>query len=345
MNTYVRFVPSHTFITVLVFILITGKLASQCGRLYFGEPTYDAIKMVSLPLKVESNVSHGIYLTNFHIRITFSNPEVFLLRVEKNIRSIRNLSYSPLSKEVVLEGTDTILYNPENVIATLVFYLNPGDSTLIEFDAASIVLDTNTCKGEPFGLAPLNFHSPANAMISGGVDNVGSGQNLMGVTMEIFKDGDTSALQTVTTNSTGRYVFSNLPLESDYVISAKSLGDPGCGISTADITLILRHLLKIQPFEAHWQYIAADVNGDGKISALDIVSLKRQILKIADLPKSWAILPQYGYRGYTGYRIEIGTNLVAPYAERKAYPALNTDWVNDNFFAIKIGDVTGNCTN
>lgn len=90
------------------------------------------------------------------------------------------------------------------------------------------------------------------------------------------------------------FVPCSLPFGARYSISASKSANPLNGISTNDMVLMTKHLLGIQPFTTPWQYIAADVNGDGKVSTYDIVLLRKLILGIdAQLPggKSWRFVP------------------------------------------------------
>lgn len=90
------------------------------------------------------------------------------------------------------------------------------------------------------------------------------------------------------------FVPCTLPFGASYSISATKSANPLNGISTNDMVLITKHLLGIQPFTTPWQHIAADVNGDGKVSTYDIVLLRKLILGIdTQLPggKSWRFVP------------------------------------------------------
>ena len=63
-------------------------------------------------------------------------------------------------------------------------------------------------------------------------------------------------------------------------------GDDKNGISTADLILIQKHLLGKQMLPNKYRRRAADANNDGKIGAIDIITLRKLILGIEDeLPK------------------------------------------------------------
>jgi large repetitive protein len=69
------------------------------------------------------------------------------------------------------------------------------------------------------------------------------------------------------------------------------------GISTYDLVLISRHILGQESLKSEFQKIAADVNGSGSISTLDMIELRKVILGInhdfGTVP-SWQILKRNG---------------------------------------------------
>lgn len=58
------------------------------------------------------------------------------------------------------------------------------------------------------------------------------------------------------------------------------------GTTTFDMVLITRHILGVDTLD-FWQLLAADMNGSGTISTLDLVSLKKWILGIIFIQPSW----------------------------------------------------------
>ncbi len=67
------------------------------------------------------------------------------------------------------------------------------------------------------------------------------------------------------------------------------------GVSTLDIVHIIKHILGFTEFPADSirQLIAADVNQDGRISALDVAILRRTLLGLHDqLPPSYVFYPE-----------------------------------------------------
>ncbi len=119
-------------------------------------------------------------------------------------------------------------------------------------------------------------------------------------------------------------------------MKAAKNGDLLNGVSTLDIVMIQRHILGIETLGSAYQWIAADANNDGKVTAADLSALRKLVLGVADkLPndqQSW----RFAVSGTS-----VGTNPVA-FTERIDIANLNNDMVGQDFVAVKIGDVNGN---
>ena len=82
------------------------------------------------------------------------------------------------------------------------------------------------------------------------------------------------------TDSDGKYSFGVLPNNVDYSLSASFDDSYLTGASTLDFVMIIRHILGIQSFLNPYQIIAADINGDYKIKANDLILLRKLILGV-----------------------------------------------------------------
>lgn len=137
------------------------------------------------------------------------------------------------------------------------------------------------------------------------------------------------------TNNTGKYEFPEMNGGGTYdVIPVRDDNDLE-GVSTLDLIFIQKHILKSQELNSPYKIIAADVNKDDKVSASDILQLRKLILGIYEkFPDntSWRMVdrahtfldPKDPFRGFMpeSYHIEnLNSNM-------------NIDWVG-----VKIGDV------
>ncbi|MEQ2006395.1 MAG: putative Ig domain-containing protein [Limisphaerales bacterium] len=158
-----------------------------------------------------------------------------------------------------------------------------------------------------------------NVTLSGRVTYHTNGAPLAGV--EVRLNGGSNAL--ATTDSNGGYSFT-VPAGGNYVVTAQRTNDasPTLGLTTADILLLRRHILSISPLEG-FSLLAADLDGNGVTTTLDILHLRRLILGLTNsVPSS-----PWRFASATGATSNAFTNL--------------TSNVTASFLAVKVGDVNG----
>jgi len=85
-------------------------------------------------------------------------------------------------------------------------------------------------------------------------------------------------LQSEMTEIDGQFLFNDLASDERYVLSASKNDDYINGVSTLDIILMQRHILGLQLLDTPYKVIAADINNNESISAVDMVILRRLIL-------------------------------------------------------------------
>lgn len=133
----------------------------------------------------------------------------------------------------------------------------------------------------------------------------------------------------------GAYAFPEMPTGGDYVVDPFKNDDVNNGVSTLDLVMIQRHVVGLEDLEGAHNLIAADINKDEMISALDIVDLRKVILGVNDTftgNDSWRFID-------ANYIFADPTN---PWTEAipESYSInnLDEDMIVD-FTAIKVGDV------
>lgn len=82
--------------------------------------------------------------------------------------------------------------------------------------------------------------------------------------------------------SQGAYAFPEMPNGGSYVVDPIKNDDVSNGVSTLDLVLIQRHVIGLQDLEGAHNILAADVNNDEMVSAIDIVELRKVILGVSD---------------------------------------------------------------
>ena len=92
-----------------------------------------------------------------------------------------------------------------------------------------------------------------------------------------------SATKSATTDATGSYsVLLGSGPNTSYVIAPYKNNDSvkATGVTVTDVALIQAHILQKSLLSSPYKILAADVNGDSKVTTLDIVFMKRLILGI-----------------------------------------------------------------
>ncbi len=141
----------------------------------------------------------------------------------------------------------------------------------------------------------------------------------------------------IMTSTDGAFAFSNNPVGYNYSINAEKSDDHLNGVSTLDLVLIQKHILGLESLNSPYKVIAADINNDENVSAIDLVQLRKLILGIYDeLPNndSW--------RFSDANATFDDANDPFPFTESIDVDFLTENRMNEDFIAIKIGDVSGN---
>ena len=150
------------------------------------------------------------------------------------------------------------------------------------------------------------------------------------------------------TGATSQSVYSN----GHYTFGCPSLGNNNTirisrtfdvskanGVSALDIALTQSHILQKSIFNSPYKVIAADVTGDGKVSALDIVYMKRLVLGIdttftnssTTQKRLWVFID-------SAYKFTDSSNPF-PFKDSISFNGLNTNMTNQTFIGCKLGDV------
>ena len=168
--------------------------------------------------------------------------------------------------------------------------------------------------GDVNGLIRINDHTPM-----GGVEVALNGWN-----------------KTILSDLNGEYLFNDIITNKLYTISPSYNKNWLEGITTLDIVKIQRHILGIESFTHPFEWVAADVDKNGRISAADITWLRRLIIgKVASVPgnESWRFIKKNFKFLKTEYPLE---------SQIEENVQLNGNWQNAkiDFDAIKVGDVS-----
>jgi len=87
-----------------------------------------------------------------------------------------------------------------------------------------------------------------------------------------------SSSVSATSDNTGSYSatvpVSNLTINCEFDQTPEE-----CGVTVADLLLMQKHILGTQSLTHTWQYLAGDANQDDKLSVIDMIRMRKAILR------------------------------------------------------------------
>jgi hypothetical protein len=139
------------------------------------------------------------------------------------------------------------------------------------------------------------------------------------------------------TDQAGQFSFLHaVPMHMNYTVTPTKDDTPLNGVTTYDLVLISKHILGLEPLNSPYKMIAADANRSGSITTFDIVELRKLILGIyTELPanESWRFVD----------KSFVFPNVANPFQtnfpEEKSVLDIQANTMDDDFVAVKVGDV------
>ena len=153
------------------------------------------------------------------------------------------------------------------------------------------------------------------------------------ITLEDMGSGTSNV---VATETNGTFIF-DAPIAKDYILRPERNDALDNGVTTFDLILLQRHIIGLEKLIDPYQLIAADVNNSGTITALDMVELRKAILRTNDeFPNntSWRFVP-------SDYIFENPSNPTADLMPQEVYINGLQEERSVDFIAIKVGDING----
>jgi subtilisin-like proprotein convertase family protein len=139
------------------------------------------------------------------------------------------------------------------------------------------------------------------------------------------------------TDFNGDFAFTHLDMGRTYEMTSQKDDNALNGVSTLDLVLMQKHILGIDPFDSAYKVIASDVDNNEKVTAADLVNLRRIILGIEDEfsngQSSWRFV-----KADVNYA---NINDPFPFQEIIEVNSLQGNMLDADFMAVKIGDVNG----
>ena len=141
------------------------------------------------------------------------------------------------------------------------------------------------------------------------------------------------------TTEEGGFAFTENPDAIDYSLRVQKNDNHTNGVSTLDLVLIQRHVIGFQEFDSPYKVIASDISNDENVSAIDIVELRKVILGIQD---EFSNNTSWRFIDATQQFSDIGDPF--PIDEERDIDNLSNEMLNEDFIAVKIGDVNASAT-
>lgn len=145
-------------------------------------------------------------------------------------------------------------------------------------------------------------------------------------------DPGDSSVSAVQSSVDGSYQF-DLGVGKDYWLQPTSSDAPSAGrtVTGADISLIRRHILFISDLSSFHSVLAADVNGDLKVTTLDILLMRRYILNGISPGSTWKFVPEDQPFAFA--------RRPSPHERRRRIRNLSSNRLGLNFVGMRAGDV------
>ena len=182
----------------------------------------------------------------------------------------------------------------------------------------------------PVSSTTVNVLSAASVKI-GGVFTTPKGDNIPNVKVSLTGGSKQDTLCDIN----GQYSFNGYTSGAYTVTPSKNNEvNKANGLSTLDLIKIQSHILHIDTLDAPYKIIAADVNGSGTVTSLDMIYIRRLILGIdSTFPgnKLWSFVD-------ANYTFTNNSNPF-PYPSSKSF-TLQNQLDSVNFKGMKLGDVT-----
>ncbi len=174
-----------------------------------------------------------------------------------------------------------------------------------------------------------------NAGLISGIVFLEDGRLVPDVKLSLFQSFSNEYVGSDTTGVAGLYDLGEISAEAPHAVMPSLGGSPTAGLSTLDMILVQRHLLGIEKFDSPYKIIASDINRDRRLSSLDLLHMRRALLRLDsdfDHHPSWRFINDQQY--FRDQRFPMEEELPKDFFVTYDNPILD-------LVAIKIGDVNG----
>ncbi len=202
--------------------------------------------------------------------------------------------------------------------------------TFIQVTDANNVCPNTSSTGNTGGQGPEPI---AESGLIAGIVLTEEGNTIEDVMIQIEGDDPLDMM----TGSDGIFSFSELPFGKNYVINPEKDKNVMNGVSTLDLVFMAKHILGTKSLESPYQWIAADIDGSGTISTLDLIKLRKLILHLEDeLPSGQ---PSWRFIDANFEFSDDESPLLQNYPSVHSISDFNDKVLHADFIGVKVGDL------
>ena len=294
-----------------------------------------------------------ITVENFIGVVSFQNSIQLQDTSIARILGIRDINLASMTGDNFFQVDDNTVTNvwfdatgdgqnvPDNtVIYNLMLMIDTSIDTCVAIDIVDLPVSTqvvvkkvNEVSEEFFNAINGEICTKSSTQVSGNISKE-TGSAVPGVQIEV-----SNFMTTPTTDGNGDYVINKLAVGSEHEITPNLTERPLESVSTFDIVLINRHILGTGIFDSPYKIIAADANRSNSISVFDLVVIQRKILRLNGGfldDNAWRFIP----KSYVF--LDPSNPFLEDFPESINLNNITGDEVNQDFIAVKIGDVSYN---
>ena len=224
--------------------------------------------------------------------------------------------------------------NPDSAMANITFDCSDLESVYeLDVYVTDQAENRDYCTVSVIVGGSCDFEGGSGTLISGSLYTE-AGVMIEDATVNIYSPSLSEYPKSIITDASGTYVFDQNPISSDYDVQASKDEDYLNGVTSADLYAIQLHALGIRKLDSPYQMLAADINNDQVITAIDLVLLRKAILGLT-----------VGFPNNTSWRFVDASqtfekdNEPWPFTELLEFDGLIIDHHDQDFIGVKIGDV------
>ncbi len=269
-----------------------------------------------------------------------NSHSVEILGIEEftpSIASGSNYYFEPDHLRFFWSNTSSISLDDNTTIFKIRVKLIEATEERINFNFSNNPVNTEAFNGD-FESIPMHLVS-GSVCVTPTPQHVSiKGQVMKPQSLDPIVDAQVQAVGTTIdqmTDNNGNYVMEALSFGNDYTLKPYKNTGIYNGLNAIDIVKLHRHILQLTEISSPYEMIAADVNNDQLINALDVVIMQRIQLRLIDeFPNntSWRFIP-------TAYNFNSNDPLSENYPEEINFPGLQSDYPNADFYGVKVGDL------